>query len=103
MKASLALVRRMSGPPAGTLSGNAACVIVSHCCGAVSVPRQHQASPEALISHEAVRALEAQIDNGPSVAALRRFNDNLRKLDADTWSAHPAAHGRMGLSSIHLL
>ena len=54
----------------------------------MSIPRQHEVDAEALISHEAVRALEAHIDNGPSMAALRRFNDNLRKLNADTWSAH---------------
>ena len=56
----------------------------------MTIPRQQRAEhPEALISHEALRSLEALIDNGPSVAALRRFNDNLRKLDADTWSAQP--------------
>ena len=40
---------------------------------------------EALISHEALRGLEAQLNEGPSVAALRRFNQNLRRLTADNW------------------
>lgn len=39
----------------------------------------------ALISREAVRDLEAELDAGASIAALRRFNDNLRKLPTDKW------------------
>jgi len=30
-------------------------------------------------------SLQAELDNGAGVAALRRFNDNLRKLPADRW------------------
>jgi hypothetical protein len=37
------------------------------------------------VSHETIRSLEAELDHGASIAALRRFNDNLAKLDAATW------------------
>jgi hypothetical protein len=49
-----------------------------------------QPSPAAtdLISHEAVRALGAQLDNGASIEALRRFDRNLRTLTIDTWGVH---------------
>ena len=29
--------------------------------------------------------LQSELDNGASIAALRRFNDNLSSLPADTW------------------
>jgi hypothetical protein len=38
-----------------------------------------------LISQDQIRALEAALDDGPSVAALRRFNAALRGLTADNW------------------
>lgn len=40
-----------------------------------------------LISHEAVTAMEAQLDNGASIEALRRFDRNLRALTIDNWGA----------------
>ncbi|GFR50020.1 hypothetical protein Agub_g12170 [Astrephomene gubernaculifera] len=40
-----------------------------------------------LISKEQVEALEAELDQGASIAALRRFNDNLRNIPADRWEA----------------
>lgn len=40
-----------------------------------------------LITRETIRGLEAELDNGLSVAALRRFNDNLAALPADQWEA----------------
>lgn len=48
-----------------------------------------QPAPAAadLISHDAVRALEAQLDNGASIEALRRFDRNLRALTLDNWGA----------------
>lgn len=39
------------------------------------------------IHKEAVEALEAELDQRESVKALRRFNDNLRKLPADKWES----------------
>lgn len=39
------------------------------------------------MSHETIRALEAELDHGASIAALRRFNDNLANLDASTWES----------------
>lgn len=33
----------------------------------------------------ALPSAQAELDNGASVAALRRFNDNLRSLPADSW------------------
>ncbi|KAG1660731.1 hypothetical protein FOA52_003040 [Chlamydomonas sp. UWO 241] len=41
----------------------------------------------ALISKEQVVALEAELDQGAAIAALRRFNVNLRNLPADRWEA----------------
>ncbi|EFJ41282.1 hypothetical protein VOLCADRAFT_107753 [Volvox carteri f. nagariensis] len=40
-----------------------------------------------LISKEQVQALEADLDQGASIAALRRFNDNLRNIPTDRWEA----------------
>ncbi|KAI3438417.1 hypothetical protein D9Q98_000848 [Chlorella vulgaris] len=40
-----------------------------------------------LITQEAVRSLESELDNGASIAALRRFNDLLAGLPADCWEA----------------
>eukprot|EP01026_Neomeris_dumetosa_P056019 TRINITY_DN5114_c0_g1_i1.p2 TRINITY_DN5114_c0_g1~~TRINITY_DN5114_c0_g1_i1.p2 ORF type:complete len:307 (-),score=48.43 TRINITY_DN5114_c0_g1_i1:161-1081(-) len=37
------------------------------------------------ISKEAVQNLESLLDQGVSVTALRRFNDNLRKLTPENW------------------
>eukprot|EP00877_Chromochloris_zofingiensis_P008465 jgi/Chrzof1/3872/Cz13g11260.t1 len=37
----------------------------------------------SLITREDVRSLEAELDKGESVKALRRFNDNLRSIPAD--------------------
>lgn len=31
--------------------------------------------------------LQAELDNGASIAALRRFNDNLRSLNATNWES----------------
>jgi hypothetical protein len=45
------------------------------------------AAASDLISHEAVTALEAQLDNGASIQALRRFDRNLRALTLDNWGA----------------
>ena len=36
--------------------------------------------------------MQGELDNGASVAALRRFNDNLRDLPAATWGAPPPIH-----------
>jgi hypothetical protein len=60
------------------------------CRSGVGIQRE-QLRPEesALISHEALRALEAELNEGPSVAALRRFNQNLRRLTADNWREFP--------------
>jgi hypothetical protein len=44
-----------------------------------------QAQLPHLITREQVKSLEAELDNGLSVRALRRFNDNVAKLDASTW------------------
>ncbi|GAX76758.1 hypothetical protein CEUSTIGMA_g4205.t1 [Chlamydomonas eustigma] len=40
-----------------------------------------------LISKEEVVTLEAELDQSPSIVALRRFNDNLRNLPADRWDS----------------
>jgi hypothetical protein len=40
-----------------------------------------------LITKETVVSLEAELDQGASMAALRRFNDNLQKVPADKWEA----------------
>ncbi len=31
--------------------------------------------------------VQAELDQGPSMSALRRFNENLRKVPADRWGA----------------
>ena len=48
---------------------------------------QTAAAAADLISHEAVTALESQLDNGASIEALRRFDRNLRALTLDNWGA----------------
>ncbi|GLI66723.1 hypothetical protein VaNZ11_010662 [Volvox africanus] len=50
-------------------------------------PNSDRAGLPQLISKEQVEALEAELDQGASVAALRRFNDNLRNIPADRWEA----------------
>ncbi|KAK9837328.1 hypothetical protein WJX81_006507 [Elliptochloris bilobata] len=40
---------------------------------------------QQLISREDLQSLEAELDSGESVKALRRFNDNLRQLPAECW------------------
>jgi hypothetical protein len=52
--------------------------------GARTSSPSKQQLPE-LISHETIISLEAELDNGSSIAALRRFSDNLRNLPADQW------------------
>lgn len=37
--------------------------------------------------------LQAELDNGAAVAALRRFNDNLAALPADSWGASTSTAG----------
>ena len=39
--------------------------------------------------------LQSELDNGASIAALRRFNDNLSSLPADTWGER-SGRGRAG-------
>eukprot|EP00884_Botryococcus_braunii_P003094 jgi/Botrbrau1/12786/Bobra.117_1s0005.1 len=46
---------------------------------------QTLASSGGLITREAIRELEAHLDKGPSIAALRRFNSNLRNLSLESW------------------
>lgn len=70
-------------------------VVQTRCIAAPTKPEPTVAPAEKrvvpqeseLITQEAVRALEAELDNGPSVAALRRFNDALRDLPANQWEA----------------
>jgi hypothetical protein len=38
-----------------------------------------------LITVEQVRGLEAELDSGAGIAALRRFNDALRAIPEDKW------------------
>ena len=47
-----------------------------------------------LITQDAIRAMEAGLDDGPAVAALRRFNAALRALTPATWEARlrPVMH-----------
>jgi hypothetical protein len=40
---------------------------------------------ERLITTDTIKELESVLDNGASVAALRRFNDLLAALPADSW------------------
>ncbi|GBF99470.1 hypothetical protein Rsub_12138 [Raphidocelis subcapitata] len=47
----------------------------------------HRGGLPQLITRETVRALEAELDNGEAVEALRRFNANLRALPADRWES----------------
>ena len=37
---------------------------------------------------------QAELDNGASIAALRRFNDNLANLTAENWGAAGPGAGR---------
>jgi len=39
--------------------------------------------------------VQAELDNGASVRALRRFNDNLRSLPAQGWGARRALRRRL--------
>ena len=39
--------------------------------------------------------VQSELDNGASIAALRRFNDNLSSLPADTWGER-SRRGRAG-------
>uniref|UniRef100_A0A7S0WIL9 Uncharacterized protein n=1 Tax=Chlamydomonas leiostraca TaxID=1034604 RepID=A0A7S0WIL9_9CHLO len=52
-----------------------------------NAPVSTNANLPKLISKEQVVSLEAELDQGASVAALRRFNDALRALPADRWAA----------------
>ena len=62
-----------------------------------TTPAAHPLRPP-LITQESIRAMEAGLDDGPSVAALRRFNAALRGLGAADWEAklgpvmHTLAH-----------
>ncbi|KAI8472117.1 MAG: hypothetical protein J3K34DRAFT_376195 [Monoraphidium minutum] len=47
----------------------------------------HRSGLPSLITRETVRSLEAELDNGEAVKALRRFNANLRALTADNWES----------------
>lgn len=47
--------------------------------------QSNRAGLPQLISKEVVESLEAELDQGESIKALRRFNDNLRNLPADKW------------------
>lgn len=47
----------------------------------------HRSGLPQLITREAVRALEAELDGGEAVKALRRFNANLRALTPDNWES----------------
>ncbi|KXZ50812.1 hypothetical protein GPECTOR_15g498 [Gonium pectorale] len=50
-------------------------------------PNSDRAGLPQLISKEQVEALEAELDQGASIAALRRFNDALRNIPADRWES----------------
>lgn len=51
------------------------------------VEKSNRVGLPQLISKEQVVSLEAELDQGASIAALRRFNDNLRNIPADRWEA----------------
>ncbi|MEW5296772.1 MAG: hypothetical protein WDW38_007586 [Sanguina aurantia] len=51
-----------------------------------SVPSTNKSLPQ-LISKEQLSSLEAELDQGASIAALRRFNVNLQALPSDRWEA----------------
>lgn len=55
---------------------------------------EHGIKLPELITHETIRAIESELDYGASIAALRRFNDNLANLDAATWQTklRPVMH-----------
>ncbi|EFN57629.1 expressed protein [Chlorella variabilis] len=65
----------------------AACVAAPLQKAAPESPSIGHAQLPELISRETVRALEAELDNGASIAALRRFNDLLANLPAGSWEA----------------
>ena len=44
-------------------------------------------STQPLITRDTVRTLEADLDNGEAIKALRRFNDNLAALPAEGWAS----------------
>ncbi|KAG2482514.1 hypothetical protein HYH03_018559 [Edaphochlamys debaryana] len=50
-------------------------------------PSSNRVGLPQLITKEQVQSLEAELDQGASMAALRRFNDNLRAVPADRWEA----------------
>ncbi|KAG2424239.1 hypothetical protein HXX76_014623 [Chlamydomonas incerta] len=50
-------------------------------------PNSQRSGLPTLINKEQVEALEAELDQGASIAALRRFNDALLALPADRWEA----------------
>lgn len=52
-----------------------------------TTPEVHRAGLPELITREAVQSLEAELDAGEGVKALRRFNAALRALPADRWEA----------------
>ena len=52
-----------------------------------SIPTPSHPLRPALISQEAIVAMEARLDDGPGVEALRRFNAALRGLNAANWEA----------------
>jgi hypothetical protein len=59
-------------------------------CRHAAVEASFRVGLPQLISVEGVRGLEAELDNGAAIEALRRFNDNLKSLPAERWGA-PAA------------
>ncbi|KAK9823224.1 hypothetical protein WJX72_001167 [[Myrmecia] bisecta] len=61
---------------------------------APSVMTSQPAQQPQLISRETVKSLEAELDSGLSLPALRRFSTNLESLPADQWEAklRPVMH-----------
>ena len=51
--------------------------------------RRERQALYSLLKHTRTPCTQAELDNGISIAALRRFNDNLRALPADQWGARP--------------
>lgn len=68
--------------------------VARRCCtirrqqGSSGQVQRCSASPAA-VPHRpaAAAAIQAELDNGASIAALRRFNDNLANLSAESWGA----------------
>lgn len=89
-RAPAALVRPASAKPRPRSSSVAAAL--SHAMPVPAPTRTRAPKPSSpspllppLITQDQVRALEANLDDGPSVAALRRFNTALRGLTAENW------------------